>query len=71
MVPDRMYLSVEIKVYIRDTKYIVQFIDALNSSKNMKCFSSHYDVQRQIRTFLQHRLKQDKKWATHFQVTET
>lgn len=31
-------------------KVYVQFIDALNRSKDMKCFSSHYNVQRQICT---------------------
>lgn len=47
---DRMDLSVEIKVYIKDTKYIFQFIDVLNNSKDVKCFSSRYSAQRQIRT---------------------
>lgn len=35
-----MYLSVEIKAYIRDIKYTVLFIDALNSSKDMKCLAA-------------------------------
>lgn len=44
------WTSVKIKVYVRDTKHTVQFIDARSSSKDVKCFSSHYSVRRQTHT---------------------